>query len=1208
MEKYKHLHSILQQPDTVLFIGSGISCWSGLPSWSRLIEELAHFIETRGYDVGLVRTEAARGDLLQAASYGFDNLTKPQIGECIREACRYGAAQPHEIHRKIVTLGPRCYITTNYDNLIEESLHRWQPNRFVSPSVTNRQLSRTAEIVHARAIDFVFKPHGDAADSDSIILTREQYRELLPGGERNNALESLKMLLASRPIVYLGFGLRDPDFMYVRDLLANTYKGGTRDHYAIMADVAEAEVNYWRRNYGIHLIGYETKERADHSRDHTALLESLDKLLALNSNLVPAAGTLAKGTHLTADLILSLARHTARLARFVRAKMEFPLRVHSEREPSYRRSAHYQFDKFDHCPIEKFLDEGPERALLIGLPGAGKTYALESAAARFAERLHQLCLRESFTADEVTIPIIADLKLYHGDLCNLVERTLPAGLALDTLGQQFKLKIFLDSFNEMPREHWESGAYEADFSKFVSRIGKASLVIGSRTSDGLTKLQLPSYCLDQIDESFVRDELQRRAIVVSGRFAQEVGWLLQKPFYFQLVVSGGVQLLTEPHPRDIYQSFFQQLSADFESRFRVPLHLEEALSLVGYEAINRGEEAQPLANFLQTLGDHLQVAGITQIDGESVTNWLIAKSVVLPYLGARIAFFHQSVTEYLAANELARRYSASPHILKEKLTLTRWDQALFLTLSLLRPEDTQKFLDAVIQVDFALALSAAKYLEVGRDEVVEKLLEDIPRRIKQYGPFESQIESALEFRVPIAESHEPQLRKIVECGDIIGAAAVKRLVELKGEAVKGELLQSLVIRRSDYNYCCNGVARALLPYIRNEDVALLAQMADSLENEATSDPEDDKVHGFISGTATLLGKIDLAVIATQFLTEPRQAQLPRIRTHILCEVLRHRHSTEALELAGELLLRGVGEIATTIYFIAGFGAEDKELSWTAFQRPHVEMLIARLDETEPEEWAIRALTCLCQARHDLSEIVKQRASKTLGLHRAALLFATSAQDRESVFTAIAEFVQMNEEQRKKQNVSLLGLMDLNWRGHEELFVGLLRLRDSDLAFSLIDNIDRNEEMGELEIGPIEWWLEWLGDVQDPDKHWWFQDRLSSLFAEHLKPHARDTFLAEFNKTDSTHRKILAQTILIARHDLTTGSFSDDAISFLLADLSKKGSCDTFRGHLLGHTATEAFVTERLLPLLSGAKKPLKDNLIRVLRQAGTRHGRRYVAG
>lgn len=187
----EHLRQVLSQEDTVLFIGSGISLWSGLPSWPRLIEELADFVDRTGNNADLIRSEARRGDLLQAASYGFDRLTKHQIGDFIRSSCRYGVAQPHEVHRKIVSLGPRCFLTTNYDNLIEESLRRWRPDRFFRPPVTNRHLTETAEIVHARATDFVFKPHGDAADSESIILTREQYRQLLPGGERQAALEPI---------------------------------------------------------------------------------------------------------------------------------------------------------------------------------------------------------------------------------------------------------------------------------------------------------------------------------------------------------------------------------------------------------------------------------------------------------------------------------------------------------------------------------------------------------------------------------------------------------------------------------------------------------------------------------------------------------------------------------------------------------------------------------------------------------------------------------------------------------------------------------------------------------------------------------------------------------------------------------------------------------------------------------------------------------
>src|ERR1035441_8056708 len=412
----------------------------------------------------------------------------------------------------------------------------------------------------------------------------------------------------------------------------------------------------------------------------------------------PASSTLGCPS-CSPDTVLALARHAARLDRAPKCHPEFPIRVHSERVGRATGLPYFQPDEFDHCPVERFLDEGPFRAVLIGLPGAGKSYSLQQAAARLAEKLHESCLSDTFDETKIVVPLLADLKLYHGDLDDLINRTLPHGLSLSDLSHRCKVKIYLDSFNEMPREYWESGSYEADFAKVIADNANASFIIGSRTSDGLSKVGFPFYRLDQIDEAFVTAELERLKIDVGGRFQREVRWLLQKPFYFQLVASRTVSLPEQPHPRDIYQTFFRGLAGSFQERFGQAFNLEHALSLAAYEAINRGEEAQSLADVLQILKTELEGSGLVGILAPDVANWLVSKSVVIPYRGARIALFHQSATEYLAASELARRYQRSPHILKEKLSLTRWDQALFLTLSLLAPSDGASFLKAVIDAD-----------------------------------------------------------------------------------------------------------------------------------------------------------------------------------------------------------------------------------------------------------------------------------------------------------------------------------------------------------------------------------------------------------------------------------------------------------------------------------------------------------------------------
>ena len=757
----KKLHQVLERSDTVLFIGSGISTWSGLPSWADAVEELARFLEAAGANPDLVRAEAKKGDLIQAASYGLDRLTKQQMGEFIWNLCRCGTAMPEEIHRKIVNLGPRYYVTTNYDDLIEQSLRKWHEGRPFR-TVTNRHLTETAAITQTHASDYVFKPHGDAGDMESIIMSREQYRALLPQGDRHAALEALRILLVSRPVVYLGFGLRDPDFIYLRDTILNTFKGGTRDHYAVMADVSEAECDFWRRQYGIHIVGYTTKPGSDGRRDHTDLVALLDDLFE-KAGEVTGDGFDPSG----ADSVLALARHAGRLMGGETLGNELQLRVHAERAIPGGTGRHDWLDTFDHSPVEEFLAGGPARSVLIGLPGAGKSYAVRRSAARLAEELNKACLVESFEPESVVVPVMADLKMYRGNLTELVDQALPAGLPFATLSQHFKVRIFLDSFNEMPQEYLESGTAESDFTKFAVRLGDASIVIVSRTVDGLEGLGFSTYTLDHVDEKHLVAELERVDVTVAGTYSREVMALLQRPFYLRYITSGAIRLPEEAHPRDFYRVLLENLDKASEERFGTGLDIKMALARVAYDAIDRGEEAFALEEFLRTFGADGPV-GAAGIDAREVANWLVSRSMFVPYSGGRVAFVHQSVTEFLAASKLARMYESDPRVLKEKLANRRWDHALFLCLSLVPTTVGEAFLKDVIDADFALGLRAAKYLEAGRDEVVARLLAEIPGRIHEWGPLESDVEAAVAFHLPIGDVHDEHLRALVALGDTVG--------------------------------------------------------------------------------------------------------------------------------------------------------------------------------------------------------------------------------------------------------------------------------------------------------------------------------------------------------------------------------------------------------------------------------------------------------
>ena len=134
------LLEFLRQEEAVLFVGSGISQWSGLPSWSQLLGSLLARCHELGGSTGSARAALDRDDLLTAASELCAQMSASEIAAVFRRVLRFGQAEPQEIHRLIFSLGIHRFITTNYDDLLE---HQAAQSSLSVPflSVTNRQLA-----------------------------------------------------------------------------------------------------------------------------------------------------------------------------------------------------------------------------------------------------------------------------------------------------------------------------------------------------------------------------------------------------------------------------------------------------------------------------------------------------------------------------------------------------------------------------------------------------------------------------------------------------------------------------------------------------------------------------------------------------------------------------------------------------------------------------------------------------------------------------------------------------------------------------------------------------------------------------------------------------------------------------------------------------------------------------------------------------------
>ncbi|MGN6297669.1 MAG: SIR2 family protein [Ginsengibacter sp.] len=1192
------LRQVLKQEDTVLFIGSGVSLWSGLPSWIGLIQELIDFIKENGLDANLTEQELKRGDLLQAASYGFDKLTKSQFAQFIRKASRLGIAQPHDIHNKIIALGPTCYITTNYDKLLEMSFQRWKSGTYFR-TVVNTQLTETAEIVGARSNSFLFKLHGDAENSDSIILTREQYRTLNPGGELNHALETARTLMLSRPIVYIGFGLRDPDFLYLKDLLINTYKGGIRDHYAIMADIGEQEKDYWRRNFGIHLIEYQTNSKSHGKRDHTPILKLLDNLKA--SNTKTSSSTLV----LSPEFILSLNRHSAKYYGFKTSKLHLPLIVHPI-ENNKKREYHFRFYE---ASVENLLDNGPDKLILIGLPGGGKSYSFKASVARLSKNLSKACIEDSIKINETVIPIYVDLKLYEGDLVKLIEQNIPVGIKLSVLCSNFKVKLYLDAFNEVPKEFIESKSWNFDFSTLLEKYN-FSLVISSRTIDGLEELEFPAFNLDSINEEFVKTSLVQNKLELKGIFRHEIIALLQKPFFYKLIFENKFEIEAETSPQKIYSSLLDLINKRLNERFNANINIIEPLSSVAMTALNNGEEAFKIEILKRYI--ELEVKNTdNSILSSDVINWLVSQDLLIPLVNERISFFHQSVTEYLAATKLASLFVGNHEILKEKLSYRRWDQALFLCLSLLKKEDAERFLETVINIDFELALSAVKYLEEDTKEVVERLLKEINTTTSIDWEWQDQIGHRLRYSLPIAESHIIILKQIVNKGDALGGLAAGCLIDLQGTDFKDEAFNLLVDFCDDYNFCSE-IGRSIKKYVTEDDIPKLLTMCEKVQQKFDS-RKIKEYEGFDSALGDIVEGFNPQIIFSSFYDGSVKLKDQKVQLEVLCEYLNECRNNDGLKICTELLLEGVEEIAFEIHMILHYAKEEDNIDYSIIEPKHINSLISivKKGSNEGSNWALSSLYDIFSKREDLKPIAEKEINKSNGVLKAAFCYSISKSEENAiVFQALEDLLMMDPSSLQKENFDLISRMEnLDWVGHEELFVKLLKLRNVKLAYNLCDKLPlEHDDIGGfvLDIGPINWWLEWFAEfIKSNSEEWMFTDRVPRVITSHISKDKRQELISTFNNTKSKYRKILSQVVLTKMPDLKLEDFTQESLSYLFEELKTK-RIRFFDRSIISDIATEQFVTERMLPLLKNMRGVEYKNLEILIEKIGKKHKRRYL--
>jgi hypothetical protein len=834
------LREVLDQPDALILVGSGVSLWSGLPGWGSLLTSLADFLQERGLNSTPVRQEIREGNLLLAASYAVHQLHSRELGAFLRQTLNHPHAAPSKLHDLIAELGPSCFVTTNYDHLLETAIK--DMNGHVEPRVvTNRQPIEIADIIPANARNFVFKYHGDISDTESIVLCREQYRRIQL--EYPGTIRALSTLLATRPVLMIGFGLRDPDFLMVQDELVSTFQGQAGEYFALQPDFDPLRADYWRKNYRTEVISYDTVEKPNGGRDHSALLALVEKI---------RSGPRGQRTHrprtqTSPDHVLSIARLAAAMSRERPSSVETVLPLRVEHEPI----VHYGYPGH----LSELIRSYDDSFLLLGLPGAGKTFSLKSYVAELADVVTERCLTDSGDLSGLHIPLFADLTLYSGDLRALLESKLSVGLKLDDVLLQHKCTVILDAANEMPREYIENGRWISDFSELRSEFSSIRFIIGCRNETWIRPIELPTFVIGDIDSRFVAREL---AGTVPDKVLADPDLLgaLTRPLLFSLAKNRELDVSQATTLLDLYKAYWANLDIQWQAERGEATNLADALQTVAYEMLSHGVDYAGKDQFEHALARYLSDPG-------RALAMLLRVGALVALSGHRLTFRHQTLTEFLAAKVVGRLFEDNSDVITSLLADKRWDQTLFLAAGLLQEETARDFVERILAVDIEAAARAAYYIEDGSHAVIQFILDEAIKRV-QSNDHVPHLEWAF-ARLPFSKArHVGSLEILAKTKSSLGGVAAGRLFCMLPQRRK-TLIGSGFRHHNDFYYVGAYIRTSDTCWGQKDILYLLKKLSDPHR------PWNDALSNY-SELVSQISESDLPHVCATFLGTPSPAR------------------------------------------------------------------------------------------------------------------------------------------------------------------------------------------------------------------------------------------------------------------------------------------------------------------------------------------------
>ncbi|MGD2249636.1 MAG: SIR2 family protein, partial [Candidatus Methanofastidiosia archaeon] len=488
----------LKRGECVLFVGSGVS--EGLPQWKELMEPLAKKLQIDPDEDPLYIAEYYENE------FERENLEKEIVSQLKRDV------PLTKTHEKLVEIPFKAIVTTNYDHVLEKALKKGK-KEFIkvvrgdeAPKIQTDQLP-------------LVKMHGELEPPSTIVVTKTDYDEY---AEKHRALITYLLgLLISNNFLFMGFGLKDPNFDNIYTQLKELFGETRRRSYAIFKNPSHYEVNRLKR-MGIEVISIDDYSEIPEIFEELALIcgekkwgdikitgEQLKSIQKTFCNVVKRQNKwldprgifqfkrmLTKGevelenVYVVPRLVQRTRKRKLRYEHERKGKKEefYKSETDTEREidTEFMDEIEYTFEKEIELNVKEILSNDENKHMVIlGDPGVGKTCLLKYIALKASTQKG-----EFLGINNVLLPVLIPLREYtqygqgkmfkefvfhyiNEQICSLPEEVLEHFLETNSFF------FLLDGLDEVIKESERIGI-SRQVERFMARYPHTRIILTSR--------------------------------------------------------------------------------------------------------------------------------------------------------------------------------------------------------------------------------------------------------------------------------------------------------------------------------------------------------------------------------------------------------------------------------------------------------------------------------------------------------------------------------------------------------------------------------------------------------------------------------------------------------------------------------------------------------------------------------------------------------